>query len=52
MKQTRLVGLLCALILGVLTGFWAGSGTGMDLSAYLIQAGAAACPESGQYTQN
>lgn len=39
MKQPRLVGLLCALILGVLTGFWAGSGTGMDLSAYLIQVG-------------
>ena len=39
MKQTQLVGLLCALILGVLTRFWVGSGTGMDLSAYLIQAG-------------
>ena len=24
---------------GYLTGFWVGSGTGMDLSAYLIQAG-------------
>lgn len=39
MKQTRFWGLLSALILGVLTGLWAGSGTGMDLSAYLIQAG-------------
>lgn len=39
MKQHRLIGLLCALILGVLAGFWVGSGTGMDLSAYLIQAG-------------
>lgn len=39
MKQHRLIGLLCALILGVLAGFWVGSGTGMDLSAYLIQIG-------------
>lgn len=39
MKASRTTGLMCAAVLGILTGFWVGSGTGMDLSAYLIQAG-------------
>lgn len=39
MKQTRFWGLLSALILGVLTGLWAGGGTGMNLSTSLVQAG-------------
>lgn len=39
MKAHRIIGLMCAAVLGILTGFWVGSGTGMDLSAYLIQAG-------------
>ena len=39
MKARRTTGLMCAAVLGILTGFWVGSGTGMDLSAYLIQAG-------------
>lgn len=39
MKASRTTGLMCAAVLGILTGFWVGSDTGMDLSAYLIQAG-------------
>ena len=33
MKASRTTGLMCADVLGILTGFWVGSGTGMDLSA-------------------
>ena len=39
MKARRITGLICAAVLGILAGFWGGSGTGEALFSLSTQAG-------------
>lgn len=39
MKVSRIIGLICAAVLGILAGFWGGSGTGEALFSLSTQAG-------------
>ena len=39
MKARRITGLICAAVLGILAGFWGGSGTGEALFSLSTRAG-------------